>query len=69
MTDNQEILYLARKDGKSGYINSSGQIIIDFVFDFFGCRDFTEGLASVSYQDKAGYIDTFGNFIITPQLN
>ena len=68
MTDLQETLFPAKKDGKSGYINSEGQIIIDFEFDFFGSREFTEGLASVLVNDKAGYIDTKGNFVIKPQF-
>lgn len=68
MTDLQEILFPAKKDGKSGYINSKGQIVIDFEFDFFGSREFTEGLASILVNNKAGYIDTKGNFVIKPQF-
>lgn len=62
-------LFPAKKDGKSGYINSTGQIVIDFSFDFFGCREFSEGLASVLVNGKAGYIDVKGNFVIQPKFN
>ena len=63
------ILFPAKKDGKSGYINSMGQKVIDFSFDFFGCREFSEGLASVLVKGKAGYIDTNGNFVIQRKFN
>ena len=68
MSDNPK-LFPAKKDGKSGYIDSRGQINIDFHFDFFGCRKFSEGLASVSVNGKAGYIDTKGNFKIQPKFD
>lgn len=60
-------LFPARKDGKSGYINSTGQIVIDFSFDV--CSDFSEGLASVLVNGKSGYIDINGNFVIQPQFD
>lgn len=60
-------LYPAKKNGRSGYIDRTGKIIIDFEFDFFGSRDFSEGLASVMVRDKAGFIDESGNFIIEPK--
>lgn len=69
MNDYKMTLYPARKDGKSGYINSSGQIIIDFIFDFFGNRRFSEGLASVEINGKAGFIDTNGNMVINPKFD
>jgi hypothetical protein len=69
MKDHQEILFPAKKDGKSGYINSSGEVVLDFEFDFFGSREFTEGLASVLVNNKAGYIDIKGNFVIKPQFD
>jgi len=62
-------LFPAKKDGKSGYINSAGQIVIDFHFDFFGCRGFSEGLAGVLVNGKAGYIDSKGYFKIQPKFN
>lgn len=68
MTNHQDILFPAKKGGKSGYINSKGEIVIDFEFDFFGSREFSEGLASVVLNKKAGYIDVKGNFVIKPQF-
>ena len=62
------VLFPAKKDGKSGYINAKGQIVIDFVFDFHGSREFSEGLASVFVNGKAGYIDFNGNFVIQTQF-
>ncbi len=54
-------LYPVEVSGKLGYINSKGKVVIKPRFAWAG--DFSEGLASVSFQDirhpygKAGYID------------
>ena len=43
-----------------GYINSSGQVVIDF--RFYAAQPFSEGLASVriNQDGKDGYIDKVG---------
>ena len=68
MTHLPSILLPAQKDGKSGYINSNGQVIIDFEFDFLASGKFLEGLASALVKDKAGFINTKGDFVIHPQI-
>jgi WG containing repeat len=73
-------LYPVFKDGKWGYINNQGKIVIEPQFD--AARDFHDGLALVSKYDKSGnknpvtnqsddkdgYIDETGKFVIEPQF-
>jgi hypothetical protein len=54
------------KDGKIGFMNKKGDLVIDFQFD--RVRDFHQGVAPValgkdSNKDKWGLIDVKGNFI------
>lgn len=51
---------------KVGYINSTGAMVVDPVFDD-GTR-FYEGLASVKVGRRWGFIDASGNFAIPPTL-
>jgi hypothetical protein len=64
MNDN---LFQVAKDGKSGFINDKGQVIIDLVFE--GVSSFSEGLARIFVGDKVGYIDTKGNIKIQPRFD
>lgn len=61
-----DILFQVTKDGKSGFINNKGQVVIDLVFD--GVSSFSEGLARIFVGGKVGYIDTKGNIKIQPQF-
>jgi hypothetical protein len=61
----EETLFLVQKNGKVGFINKAGQIIIDLEFD--GASLFSEGIARVFYKDKVGCIDTKGNLVIPIQ--
>ena len=55
------------EDGKYGYIDSSGKIVIEASFD--SADDFSNGLASVESDGKWGYIDTEGKVIIDYQFD
>jgi hypothetical protein len=55
------------RDGKFGYIDKAGKIIIPPRFDY--ARDFSEGLASVQIGDKYGCIDKAGKIVIPPQFD
>lgn len=50
------------KDGKWGFINDIGQIVINFQFQEAG--PFSEGMAKVKIADKWGYIDEAGKLAI-----
>jgi hypothetical protein len=49
-------------EGKSGYINTDGKVVIDFQFEI--ATHFSEGLALVMGRDKCGYIDRSGKLVI-----
>ena len=46
------------RDGKLGYIDKKGDVVIDFKFD--SATSFSDGLASVTVGEKSGYIDKQG---------
>jgi hypothetical protein len=51
---------------KVGYINRTGNVAIDSLFD--EGTNFYEGLASVKMKNRWGVIDLKGNFIIEPKM-
>lgn len=63
-------LYRVYVDGKWGYIDNTGTIKIEPVFD--QAWDFSEGLAAVDvFEDNGprfGYIDTSGDMVIEPRF-
>jgi hypothetical protein len=56
-----------RRDGKYGYMNHKGEIVIPCKFE--KAEDFHEGLAQVTVNGKWGYIDRSGNLVISPQFD
>ncbi len=58
-------LSLVEIEGKSGFINTDGDIAIEAVFD--NARNFSEGLAQVQTGGKWGYINTNGEWVINPE--
>lgn len=61
-------LFLSKKDGKYGYINKFGNVVIDYVYN-----DATEqneyGYASINKDGKWGVIDKNGNIILEPKYS
>lgn len=59
-------LFLSKKDGKYGYVNNKGIVVVDYIYD-----DATEqnkyGYASVKSGGKWGAIDQTGKVIVEPQ--
>lgn len=60
-------LYPVEKDGKSGYIDGTGKIIIPLQFD--GANEFHDGLALVTANGKKLFIDTTGRVVIKPNFD
>ena len=50
------------KDGKWGFVNSDGELAIDYLFD--DVRNMTNGFAAVCQDGLWGYIDSSGNLVI-----
>lgn len=55
-------------DEKWGFINSKGDLVIDYQFDrLWGGPHFCEGLACVKKDGLCGYINKSGSFVIPPR--
>lgn len=55
-------------DGKWGYIDSAGKIVIKP--QFFGVEEFSEGLAAFEIENgKHGYIDETGKIVVEPKFD
>lgn len=52
-------LAMVEKNGKLGYVDTLGNLVIPFYFD--DAYEFTEGLACVKYKGRWGYIDVKGD--------
>lgn len=61
----EKTLYLVQQNGKYGYIDKTGRLVIPPQFDY--ALDFSEDLAPVTTNDGWGYIDKSGKYIITTQ--
>ena len=59
-----EIFLPVVKDGKWGFINQNGKMVISPQFD--SADPFQEGLAPVRLGDRVGYIDQNGKMAIIP---
>jgi hypothetical protein len=65
--DFHEGLASVKINGKGGYIDKTGKLVIPLQFDFVG--DFREGLARVKVKGSLGYINKLGKFVIVTKLN
>jgi len=61
-------LFRVAKNGKVGYIDATGRLVIPTSFDltFNYGWDFFEGVAPVQVGTEWGYIDSAGAFVIRP---
>jgi hypothetical protein len=58
-------LFPVCKDGKWGYVDRSGQVVI--APTFHRAERFSEGLAAVTAGEKEGYIDESGKLVLVPE--
>ena len=61
------VLFPAEQDGKWGFIDVKGKLIIPPNFEHADL--FSEGLAAAKINGKYGYVDASGKFVIEPQFN
>ena len=66
LAEEKRSLFDVEIDGKAGFIDKFGKIVIQPVYD--KAYPFSEGLAAVHVEEKWGYIDSSGNFAIAPQF-
>ena len=62
--ETDEELYVIRDNGRYGYINRSGLVVIKPQFE--DAYNFSEGLARIGVRHKYGFIDKRGNMVIEP---
>src|SRR5882724_3631450 len=56
-TESTSNLYVVLKDGKAGYIDKTGKLVIQPQYEGSSASSFSEGLAAVEVGDKWGFID------------
>lgn len=61
-----ENLTVVTKDGKYGYANTHGKIIIEPMFDM--AENFDDGMALIKQGKRYGYINPKGRIVIKPQF-
>jgi hypothetical protein len=59
-------LFPARQNGKYGFIDNTGKMVIAPQFDYAG--NFSDGLAKAAVDGKIGFIDKSGRFRVEPQF-
>ena len=59
--------FLIEEDGKFGYINHLGEVVITPQFEK-ASTSFSEGLANVKVGGRWGFINEEGKFVINPQF-
>lgn len=64
-TEFSEGLAPVEKNGKYGYIDSNGKVVIPLQYDW--CDKFSEGLGPVGKDGKYGYIDRTGKMVLSLQ--
>lgn len=67
LIDNGEALYPVQVDGQWGYIDASGDLVIEPRFD--RAWTFSDGLALVQVGDRFGYVYPDGQFAVEPRFH
>jgi hypothetical protein len=57
---------MVSKDGKYGYINAKGKVLVQPVYDYLGWSFPTDSLTYVKKDGKYGYINAKGKLVIKP---
>lgn len=65
---NQNTLFLSKKDGKYGFIDKDGNVVVDYIYDD-ATKQNEYGFAGIKKDGKWGSIDSKGNVVIEPTYN
>lgn len=61
-------LFVSEKDGKYGYVNVSGEVVVDYIYD--DAKEQNEaGYSAVKQNGKWGCIDRAGKLVLEPSVN
>lgn len=63
----KEQLFIIEQNGKAGYINIRGEVVIPPVF--YNAGEFSEGMAAVREGGFFGYVNENGKYVIQPQFH
>jgi len=66
-TANETPLFQIIENGRTGFIDSTGRVVIKPMF--LDAQEFSEGLAAARLNGTYGYIDSTGKFVIEPQFD
>lgn len=61
-------LFLDKKDGKYGYINKAGEVVVDYIYDDAREQN-SYGYSAIKKDGKWGVIDRNGKVILEPKYN
>ena len=61
-------LYLSKKDGKYGFLDKDGNVVVDYIYDD-ATKQNESGFAGIKKDGKWGSIDGKGNVVIEPTYN
>lgn len=62
-----DALYPIERNGKWGYINRRGQVVVEPQFDY--AWEFSERIGRISLKAKKGFIDKAGRIIAKPEFD
>ena len=61
-------LFLSKKDGKYGYVDKSGKVIVDYIYED-GTEQNTKGFAAIKKDGVWGSINKIGAISCNPSVN
>ncbi len=61
-------LFLSKKDGKYGFVDKEGKVVVDYIYDDAKEQN-SCGFAAVMKDGKWGSVDTKGNVVLEPKYN
>ena len=64
----QNTLYLSKKDGKYGFVDKDGNVVVDYIYDDATNQN-EYGYSAIKSEGKWGSIDSKGNVVIQPTYN
>lgn len=61
-------LFVSKKDGKYGFVNKEGKVIVEHIYED-ACEQNNYGYAAIKKDGKWGSIDQYGNVVVEPTFS